>query len=128
MGRDYNNGHVHIPCTYLEWEDITNFQLTVNGNVHGPIIKNSKEAHWHLCKILHLNDKESLPFSYDEYKDSYKIPGTEDSQLKILPLETRAELSVNITFDTEQGVNLQTYHIGFCKSPIFIVLLLKEKK
>ena len=60
--REYNNGHVHIPCTCLDWEDITNFQLTVNGNVCGPIIKNSKQAYSHLCKVLHLNDKESIPF------------------------------------------------------------------
>ena len=31
-------GHVQFPCNHLDWEDITNFQLTVNGNVHGPII------------------------------------------------------------------------------------------
>ena len=57
-------------------------------------------------------------FSYDEYKDryaiiGYEIPPTEDSQLKIFPLETRAELSVNVTFNTEKGVNLKTYYIKF---------------
>ena len=41
----------------------------------------------------------------------------EDSQLKVLPLETQAELSVNTTFNTEQGVNLQTYHVGFARVP-----------
>ena len=101
MCRDFDNGHLHIPCTHLDWEDITNFQLTVNGNMRGPVI-----------------NEESMLFSYDECKDryaiiGYEIPPTEDSQLKVLPLETRAELSVNVTSDTKQGVNLKTYHVRF---------------
>ena len=99
----------------------TNFQLTVNGNVCGPVIKYSKQAYCHLHKMLHLTDEESLPFSYDEYEEGfaiigYEIPPTEDSQLKVLPIETQGELSIDITFDAEAGVSLQTFHIALFRN------------
>ena len=109
--RDYNGG-VHIPSTCMDWEDITNFQLTVNGNICGPVIKNSKQAYWHLHKMLHLTNEEGFAII------GYEIPPTEDSQLKVLLIETQGELSVDITFDAKAGVNLQTFHIALFQNQL----------
>lgn len=65
----------------------TNFQLNVNGNVHGPLIENSKQPYCHLYKMLHLTHEESLPFSYNKYKDGYAIPQWKIHNLKFYLLK-----------------------------------------
>ena len=75
----------------------------VIGRVHSiqrdPLITTPQQAYLHLRKVLHLNNDQELPFDYDKYEEeyayvAYKIPPTEDSNLKMLPLNSKASLGV----------------------------------
>ena len=59
--QNYHNGNEYH-CVKINWENITNFQVTLNSNACGPTIKNSKQAYWHLCKTLHADDSHPCPY------------------------------------------------------------------
>ena len=87
----YLNGDAFVPPTHHNWEGITDFHITVNGQQRGPTITNSQEGYFHLRKALHLNDDQELAYIV------YEIPPTEDSNLKVLLLDSKTPMSVNIT-------------------------------
>ena len=96
------NKDAFIPPTHHNCEGITKFCITVNGQQRGPTITNSQD-YFHLRKTLHLNDNQELPFDYDDYAKeyahiAYKIPPTKDNNLKVLPLNSKTPMSVNITY------------------------------
>ena len=103
--QDYSNRGAFVPPTRYNWEGITDFCITVNGQQMGPTITNSQEGYFHLRKVLHLNDDQELPFDYDYAKEyayiAYEIPPTEDSNLKVLPLNSKTPMSVNITYTVQ---------------------------
>ena len=115
--QDYSNGDAFAPPTHHNWEGITNFHITANGQQRGPTITNSQEGYFHLRKALQLNDNQELPFNYDDYAKeyayvTYKIPPIEDCNLKVLPLDSKTPMSVNITYTMLANRNI-THHISF---------------
>ena len=117
--QDYLNRDAFVPPTHHNWEGITDFRITVNGQQRGPTITSSQEGYSHLRKALHLNDDQELPFDYDNYAIecamyiAYKIPPTKDSNLKVLPLNSKTPMSVNITYIMQANRNIITHHDGF---------------
>ena len=83
----------------------------VNGQQRGPTITNSQEGYSCLRKALHLN------VDYDNYTTeyayiAYEIPPTKDSNLKVLPLNSKTPMSVTITYTLQANRNI-THHNGF---------------
>ena len=92
-----------FPQPVITGNGITNFCITVNGQQRGPTITNSQEGYFHLRKALHLNNDQESPFDYaKEYAYvAYEIPPMEDGNLKVLPLNSKTPMSVNITFTVQ---------------------------
>ena len=91
-----------VPPSRHNWEGITDFCITVNGQERGPAITNS-QGYFHLRKPLHLSDDKELPLNYYDYAKEYayiacEIPSTKDSNLKVLLSNSKTPLSVNITY------------------------------
>ena len=76
-----------------------------------PTIRNSQEGYFHLRKALYLKDDQELPFNYDDYAKeyafiAYEIPPTEDRNLKVLPLNSKTPMSVDIMYTGQAGRNI----------------------
>ena len=116
MRQDRYNGAYNRNSLRIQWENIVDFQLSINGTAVGPRIKNSRQAYWYLRECLH-KDGESMPFTFDQYEDDFGIIGvelcaTKDSHIKVLPLRPEGNLSCSIEFTQNNNQNIVLYYLG----------------
>lgn len=73
----------------------------------GTTIESSQQAYWYL-RALHKENKAML-FTYKEYESDFgviklELAATEDSQLKVLVLKPKWQLSCQMTFTQDNTV------------------------
>ena len=116
--QDYFNRDPFVPPTYCSWEGLTNLHLIVHRQIRRSVITNSQQAYFHLRRVLHPNDDQEDQYTYI----AYEIPTMEDSNLKVLPLNTKASLWVTVQYNTLNR-KIQTFHVGFFHQGVNFVFL-----
>ena len=115
---DYVNGDFFYPPTYFTWEKMIEIIVKVNSVPIPYKIKNSKDAYYHTKRALHLTDNEEMFIPYEFYEDGnaiivLELNPTEDSHLKVIPLDTKKNVDVEITFTSGQTGNVYIKFMGF---------------
>ena len=116
LRRNRFNGAQNLNFLRIQWENIVDFQLSINGTAVGPCITNSRQAYWYLRECLH-KEGESMPFTFDQFENDFGIIGlelcaTKDSHIKVLPLKPEGNLSCSISFTQNAGQNIVIYYLG----------------
>ena len=115
---DYVNGNFYYPPTYFTWEHISDITVKVNNIPVCYKIKNSKDAYFHTRRALYLDDDEEMFVPYEFYEDGnaiviLELNPTKDSNLKVLPMDTKKNVDVEITFSPTGTGNVYIKFMGF---------------
>ena len=125
---DYYNGDAFVPPTYFSWEKMISIVVKVNNIPICYPIKNSKDAYFHMRRALHLEDFESMHVNYNYYEEghalmAFELSPTEDSNIRVLPMEPKKNVNVEIEFEVQNDVKVYVMFVGIMNQAVQFVFL-----
>ena len=102
---------------------MTNVVVKVNNVPICYPIKYSKDAYFHTRCAVHLENFENMHVSYDDYKEGhalmvFELSPTEDSNIRVLPMEPKKNVDVEIEFEVQNDVKVYVVFVGIMNQAV----------